>query len=166
MTEPAGTVVLGAVELPSPSDRPAPAIALVAAASVRPTTFGTTTCATPEETTRATALPVFTCVPATGVWLITDPAAPVVLDAFVIAPTVRPAFVIAVLAAVCVRPVTLGTATCGRPEETTSATALPMFTCVPAPGDWLITEPAGTVVLDDVVSAPTVRPAFVIAVLA
>src|SRR3954465_12077516 len=148
MTEPAGTVVLGAVELPSPSDRPAPAIALVAAASVRPTTFGTTTCATPEETTSATALPVFTCVPATGVWLITDPDGTVVLDAVVIAPTVRPAFAIAALAAVCVRPVTLGTATCGRPEETTSATALPMFTCVPATGVRLITDPAGHVVRD------------------
>ena len=64
-------------------------------------------------------------MPAAGVWLITDPAGTVVLDAVVTVPTVRPAPVIAVVAAACVRPTTLGTATCGRPDETTSATALP-----------------------------------------
>src|SRR3954462_4629797 len=61
---------------------------------------------------------------------------------------------------------TFGTATCGRPDEMTSATALPIVTCVPAAGDSLITEPAGTVVLEAVVMAPTARFAPVIAVAA
>ena len=52
----------------------------------------------------------------------------------VIVPTVRPAVVIADVAAACVRPTTFGTATCGGPDETTSATALPTFTCVVATG--------------------------------
>ena len=41
---------------------------------------------------------------------------------------------IAAVAAACVRPTTLGVATFGRPEETTSATALPLATCVPPAG--------------------------------
>src|SRR5262245_36298722 len=54
----------------------------------------------------------------------------------------------------------------GGPDETTSATSEPTTTCVPATGFWLITEPAGTVVLDDVVIVPTVRLAAVIAFVA
>src|SRR3954462_14882591 len=165
ITEPAGTVVLVAVVTP-PTVRPTPVIAVLAAVCVRPTTLGTATCGRPLETTSATALPVLTCAPASGDWLITEPAGTVVLVAVVTPPTVRPAPVIAVRAAVCGRPTTLGTATCGRPLETTSATALPELTCAPASGDWLITEPAGTVVLVAVVTPPTVRPAPVIAVLA
>src|SRR2546430_5153157 len=122
-------------------------IAVVAAACVRPTTFGTATCGRPDDTTSATAVPVVTGVSAIGVWLITDPAGTVVLDAVEIAPTVRFAAVIAVVAAACVTPTTFGTATCGRPDDTTSATALPVATCVSAIGVWLITEPAGTVAL-------------------
>ena len=209
-------------------------IAAVAAACVWSTTFGTATCGRPVETTSATALPVATCVPAAGFWLMTEPAGTVVLDAVVIVPTVRPAPVIAAVAAACVRLTTFGTATCGRPVETTSATALPVATCVPAVGFWLITDagrdrrarcgrdradrqarardrgrrrrlrladdvrhrhlrlagrddqrdraagrhlrarrgvwlitdPAGTVVLDAVVTVPTVRPAPVIAAVA
>src|SRR6185503_337525 len=147
MTEPAGTVELDAV-VTAPTVRPAPVIALLAAACVRPTTFGVATCGGPDETTSATALPVTTCVPAVGVWLMTEPAGTVELDAVVTAPTVRPAPVIALLAAACVRPTTFGVATCGGPDETTSATALPVTTSVPALGVWLMTEPAGTVVLD------------------
>src|SRR6185503_12313460 len=165
MTDPAGTVVLVAV-VTVPTTRPAFVIAVVAAVCVRPTTLGTATCGGPDETTRDTALPVFTCVPPTGDWLMTDPAGTVVLVAVVTVPTTRPAFVIAVVAAVCVRPTTLGTAACGRPEETTSETALPTLTCVPLTGDWLMTDPAGTVVLVAVVTVPTTRPAFVIAVVA
>src|SRR5215813_3151406 len=97
---------------------------------------------------------------------MTEPAGTVVLAAFVTAPTVRPAFVIAVEAAACVSPTTLGTATCGGPDDTTSATALFVATCVPAVGFWLITDPDGTVVLDAVVTVPTVNPAFVIEVVA
>ena len=73
-------------------------------------------------------------MPAAGFWLITDPAGTVVLDAVVTAPSVRPALVIAVVAAACVWPTTFGVATCGSPVETTSATALPVATCVPAAG--------------------------------
>src|SRR3954465_12941192 len=130
MTVPAGTVVLGA-RVVEPTVRFAPVIAVVAAACVIPTTFGTATCGKPDETTRATALPVATCVPEIGDWLITDPAATVVLFAPVIAPTVRVARVLADVAAACVSPTTFGTATCGRPDETTRATALPVATCVP-----------------------------------
>src|SRR5204863_524995 len=98
--------------------------------------------------------------------LMIEPAGTVVLDAVVIAPTVKPAVVIAVVAAACVSPTTLGTATSGGPDDTTSATALPVTTCVPAVGLSLMTEPAGTVVLDAVVMAPTVKPAVVIATVA
>src|SRR5262245_19832511 len=97
---------------------------------------------------------------------MTEPAGTVVLDCCVIVPTTRPAFVIAVVAAVCVRPTTFGTATCGGPDDTTRFTELPTATCVAAAGAWLITEPAGTVVLDCCVIVPTTRPAFVIAVVA
>src|SRR5438874_790763 len=85
------------------------------------------------------------------------------LEAVVTAPTVRPAVVMALEAAACVRLTTSGTATCGRPEETVNATALLTRTSAPATGDWLITDPAGTVMLDAVVTAPTVRPAVVMA---
>src|SRR3954464_7307794 len=116
--------------------------------------------------TSATALPIVTCVPAAGDSLITEPAGTVVLDAVVVAPTVRFALVIALFAAACVWPTTFGTATCGRPDEMTSATALPIVTCVPATGDSLPTDPAGTVVLDAVVIAPTVNSAPTMAALA
>ena len=49
-----------------PTVRPAVVIADVAAACVRPTTFGTATCGGPDEMTKATALPTFTCVAAVG----------------------------------------------------------------------------------------------------
>src|SRR6185436_6695725 len=101
MIDPAGTVVLDAV-VTAPTVRPAPVIALLAAAWVRPTTFGVATCGGPDETTSATALPATTCVPAVGFWLITDPDATVVLDAVVTPPSVRPALVIALVAAACV----------------------------------------------------------------
>src|SRR5207249_9642894 len=94
------------------------------------------------------------------------PAATVVLDAVVTVPTTRFAPVIAVVAADCVRPTTFGTVTCGGPDETTSATVLLIVTDVPLTGDWLITDPAGTVALDDCVIAPTTRFAPVIAVVA
>src|SRR5881394_3394860 len=139
----------------APTTRFAPVIAEVAAACVRPTTFGTVTCGGPDETTSATALLIATDVPLTGDWLITDPAGTVVLDDCVTAPATRFAPVIAEVAAACVKPTTFGTVTWGGPDETTSATALPVSTDVPLTGDWLITNPAGTVVLDDCVTAPT-----------
>ena len=94
---------------------------------------------------------------------MTDPAGTVVLDAVVTVPSVRPALVIADVAAACVCPTTFGAATRGKPLETTSATALPVATWVPAAGFWLMTDPDGTVVLDAVVTVPSVSPAQVIA---
>jgi hypothetical protein len=158
-------VLLDAV-VTAPTVSDALVIAVDAAPCVKPTTFGTETCAGPDETISATELPLATCVPPTGFWLITDPAGTVGLAALVTVPTLRPAFVIDVVAAACVRPTTFGTATCGGPDDTTSATALPVATCVAATGFWLITDPDGTVVLDAVVIAPTVNPAFVIDVVA
>src|SRR5713101_2489739 len=102
MTEPAGTVVLEAV-VTAPTVRFAPAIAVVAAACVRPTTFGTAPRGRPDDTTSAPALPVATCVPATGVRVSIDPGGPVVLLAVLTAPTLRFAPAIAVVAAACVR---------------------------------------------------------------
>src|SRR4029079_7046075 len=141
-----------------PAVRPAPVIAEEAAACVRPATVGTVTCAVPEDTTRFTALPTLTCVPADGLELITKPAGTVALACVEIVPTTRPAPVSADAAAACVRPATVGTATCAGPEDTTRLTALPTLTCVPADGLELITEPAGTVALACVEIVPTVRP--------
>src|SRR5262245_53441230 len=55
--------------------------------------------AVPVETTSATALPAAALEPPVGVWLITLPAATVVLAANVTPPTVRPAPVSDVVAA-------------------------------------------------------------------
>src|SRR5437870_10176577 len=97
---------------------------------------------------------------------MTVPAGTVVLDDVVTVPTTRPAPVIVEVAAACVALTTFGTVTSTEPDDTTSATALPFATCTPAIGFWLITDPAGTVVLVAVVTAPTARPAPVIAVVA
>src|SRR5437868_6025120 len=150
MTDPAGTIVLDTLVM-ALTVRPAFAIAVDAAACVRPTTLGTTTCGGPDETTRLTALVNRICVPAVGASLMTIPDGTVVLDAFVTVTSVRPALVIALVAAACVRPTTFGTATFSSPDDTTSATAVPLATCVPAAGVWLMMDPDGTVVLDAVV---------------
>src|SRR3954453_367804 len=97
---------------------------------------------------------------------MTDPLGTVALDAVVIVPTMRPAPVIAVVAADCVWLTTFGTATCGGPLDTTRSTALPTTTDVPPTGDWLITDPVGTVALEAVVIAPTTSPTAVIAPVA
>jgi hypothetical protein len=141
-------------------------IAVLAAACVKPTTFGTNTCAGPVETTMLTALPVLTLVPAVGDSLMTLPEATVPLLAVVTVPTTKPAPVIEVLAAACVKPTTFGTDTCAGPVETTMLTALPVLTLVPATGDSLITLPEATVPLLAVVTVPTTKPAPVIAVVA
>src|SRR6185312_10032732 len=163
ITEPAGTVVLAAVESPSPRLSPAPMIAVLAAVCVTPTTFGTATWAGPLETVRLTALPGVTRVPPPGFWLMTDPAGTVALAAVAIVPTVRPADVIAELAAVCVRPTTAGTETGAGPDETISATELPGAACEPASGLCVMTEPAGTVALVEFVTDPRASPAPVMA---
>ena len=98
-----------------PTTNPAPVIAMVAAGCVRFTTFGTAigpgAGAGPVETTRFTADPAATPMPAAGFWLITRPAATVALDCCVTAPTTSPAPVIAVLAAACAWFTTFGTVT-------------------------------------------------------
>ena len=62
------------------------------------------------------------------------------------------------VAADCVVPTTLGTAT---PDETTRLTEVPPLTSVPAVGLSLITLPLGTVLLDAVVTVPSTRLAEV-----
>src|SRR5204863_9779039 len=95
---------------------------------------------------------------------MTDPAGTVRLDVVVTAPTVSVADVIALEAAACVRFTTLGTATCGRPDDTTSDSAVVRRAAAAAAGLWLMTDPAGTVRLDAVVTAPTVSAGVGLAV--
>src|SRR3954463_11615308 len=97
---------------------------------------------------------------------MTLPAGTVMLDAVVMVPTTSCAPVIAVVAAACVKPTTSGALTCGRPDETVSAIALPTTTSAPAAGDWLMTLPDGTVMLDVVVIVPTTSCTAVIALVA
>src|ERR1043166_8218187 len=66
MTDPLGTVVLDCVVI-APTVSVAPVIAVLAAACVNPTTFGTVVCGRPDETTRATVVLIKTSVFATGV---------------------------------------------------------------------------------------------------
>ena len=149
-----------------PSTKPAPVMAVVAAAWVSPTTFGTDTCPGPLETTMLTAEPTLTLVPAVGLSLITLPEATVPLEALVTVPSTKPAPVIAVVAAACVSPTTFGTDTFAGPLETTRFTADPTLTLVPAVGVSLITFPEATVLLDAVVTVPSTNPAPVMAVVA
>src|SRR5204862_521259 len=133
MTVPAATVLLDCI-VTVPTARPAPVMALAAAACVWPTTFGTATWAGPLETTRLTAEPLATLVPAVGLSLITVPEATVVLDCIVTVPTVRPAPVMALVAAACVWPTTFGTGTGaggGAPIGTTGLTCTRNTTQVP-----------------------------------
>ena len=133
ITLPDATVELLAV-LTVPTVRPAPVIALEAAACVRPTTFGTVTGAGPVLTVRFTADPEATLVPATGLSLITLPDATVELLAVLTVPSARPALVIALVAAACVRPTTFGTVTGAGPVLTVKFTAELLATLVPATG--------------------------------
>jgi hypothetical protein len=165
ITFPEATVLLEAV-VTVPSTKPAPVIAVVAAAWVSPTTLGTETFAGPLETTMFTAEPAFTLAPAVGLSLITSPEATVLLEAVVTVPSTKPAPVMAVVATACVSPRTFGTATCPGPLETTMFTAEPTFTLVPAVGLSLITLPEATVLLEAVVTVPRTKPAPVMAVVA
>src|SRR3954471_2718966 len=118
----------------APTVKPALVSALEAVACALFVTSGTATCGSPEEITSATALPTTTSAPPAGFWLITEPDGAVMLDAVLIAPTVRPMLVSALDAVACGWLVTSGTATCGRPDEITSATALATTTSAPAAG--------------------------------
>ena len=81
---------------------PTPVSAVPAAACVWPTTLGTVTLHGPVETTRATVLPYDAWVPAEGFWLITSPAATVLLHACVTVPVARFTPASAEAAAACV----------------------------------------------------------------
>ena len=163
MTDPAGTVDEDWV-VTVPTTSPAPVMAVEAADCVRPTTFGTDTDAGPDDTTRFTAVPGATEVPDVGFCDMTDPAGTVDEDWVVTVPTTSPAPVMAVEAADCVRPTTFGTDTDTGPDETTRFTAVPGATEVPDVGFCDITDPAGTVDEDWVVTVPTTSPAPVMAV--
>jgi hypothetical protein len=141
-------------------------MAVVAAAWASPTTLGTATCAGPVETTRLTAEPELTLVPALGLSLITLPDATVALLAVVTVPTTSPAPVMDVVAAAWVTPTTLGTAICAAPVETTRLTVEPELTLVPALGLSLMTLPDATVALLAMVTVPTTSPAPVMDVVA
>ena len=123
----------------------------------------------PCDTTKSTALPALTEVPATGFWLMTSPTAAVVWYAPVTAPTMRSAPVSAASAADWVRPTTSGAITsCGgsEPLETTMLTLPPLLTIVPAVGLWLMTLPVATVSWKRSVTVPIWRFAFVMALCA
>src|SRR3954466_10905334 len=113
------------VVLIAPTVRPMLVNALVAFACGWFVTSGTATCGRPDEITSATALPMRTSAPAAGFWLITEPDGTVMLEGVRLAPPVRPMLVSAFVAFACGWFITSGTATCGNPEEITSATALP-----------------------------------------
>src|SRR5436305_1475646 len=133
------------VVLTVPTTSCAVVIALDAAAWVRPTTFGALTCGRPVETVSAIALPTTTVELGAGDWLTTLPAGTVMLEVVVIVPTVSCASAMAAVASACGRPATSGTVTCGTPAETVSAIGVPLGTSLPALGNCVITEPAGTV---------------------
>src|SRR2546423_224711 len=101
----------------APRVRPAPVLAAVAADPAWPRTVASAIGGEPLETTRLTAEPLATLVPAVGLSLMPLPAATVLLDCCVTAPTMRPAPVMALVAADCVWPTTFGTAICAGPLE-------------------------------------------------
>jgi hypothetical protein len=113
-----------------------------------------------------TADPVLTRVPAAGLSLITLPVGTVLDEAVVTVPTTSLADVMADVAAACVDPTTFGTATFAGPDDTTSLTADPVLTWVPATGLSLITLPEGTVLDEAVVTVPTTSVAVVMAEVA
>ena len=165
MTDPAGTVALDAV-VTVPTVRPAAVIALVAAACVRPTTFGTLTGAGPDDTTRFTALPAATDVRAAGVAPLIDPAATVALERGGHRPDGQPrrrdrARRRRLRQADHVRHPDRRRA--GRHDEVHRAAGGERRA-----GRRTLTDdrPAATVALDAVVTVPTVRPAVVIALVA
>ena len=106
ITLPDATVALLCV-VTAPSVRPALVMAVVAAACVWPTTFGTRA---PSETTTATWLPGAALLPPAGDWVAIVPIGAEVLLALVTSAT-RPAALIAEVAAAWLRPTTLGTVT-------------------------------------------------------
>src|SRR5262249_20398974 len=169
ITLPPGTVVLIAND--TETVKPALVSAVVAAACVWPTTFGTVTGGGPLETTSATDVPTSTVVPAAMPWLITVFGGTVVLAWNVIGAPTRPASLRALSATPCVpmspsgRPVTSGTIV---PSEITMSTRGVGVggSVTPALGLVETTRPIGIVALLTDVTVPTTAPAFRIAVVA
>src|SRR5256714_224163 len=117
----------------APRVRPAPVLAAVAADPAWPRTVASAIGGEPLETTRLTAEPLATLVPAVGLSLMPLPAATVLLDCCVTAPTMRPAPVMALVAAACIWPTTFGTSTGGGGGDPICTTAWA----------WAITTPEG-----------------------
>ena len=161
-------LVLGEV-VTVPTVKPAPVSDVVAAAWLRPTTFGTVTGGLPLETTRFIAVPTSTVRPSAGFWLITTPAGTVVLLCCVITPMVIPCSRM-MLSAVCgVFTSPSGTPTSNGvivPSEITRSTREPAGSVKPERGSVETTRPIGIVGLLTVVTLPGSRPAFRIAVFA
>ncbi|HET9830684.1 MAG TPA: hypothetical protein VFP91_03205 [Vicinamibacterales bacterium] len=116
--------------------------------------------------TRSTALPACTAAPAAGFWLITKPAATVLLLTAETSSKTNPAAINADLAAVGVLPTTSGIFANGGgltagPSDTTRSTEVPACADAPPLGLWLITKPAATVLLLAVETVPTTNPAAV-----
>ena len=113
ITVPAATVVLSACV--TTAVKPAPVSCAWAAACELPTTSGTATGVAVGEgapaTSRSTAEPSSTCLPAAGDWSTTVPSGPSVLCTRVILPVVRPSASSAAVALAVVIPVTSGTLT-------------------------------------------------------
>src|SRR5262245_6232463 len=169
ITLPPGTVVLG-WNVTVPTTRPAPVIDVLAAACVRPTTFGTVTGGGPLETVRLTAVPGLTWVAAAGSCVMTLPAGTVALVTFVTVPSTSPASTIwltavaGVFASPTSSPVTVGTVV---PSEIVRVTWPPAGSVVPAFGVVAATRPMLIVVLFAVRSVGlTVSPAPTIAATA
>jgi len=116
--------------------------------------------------TRSTGLPACAAAPAAGFWLITRPAATVLLLTAETNSKTNPAVIKVALAAAVGLPTTLGIfgnsggLTAG-PSDTTRATGVPGCADVPPLGLWLITKPAAIVLLLAVETVPTTNPTAV-----
>ena len=108
-----------------PNTKPAVVMAVVAAAWRLAHYAGNSHLPRARGDNQVDGHPAFTRVPAAGLSLITSPDATVLLGWAVTVPNTKPTLVMAAVAAACVSPTTLGTATCAGPEETTRLTADP-----------------------------------------
>ncbi len=141
--KPAAILLLAALAR-VPTVRPAAFSAVVAALGDLPVTAGTVAKEGPLETVRAMLVPGETCAPAGGVCASTSPATVVLEVCKLTAPSANGRALKAACAAICVVPVTSGTATAAGPLETIRLTAEPGATEEPAAGDSLTTTPADT----------------------
>ena len=101
-----------------PTTRPAASMAARASFWRSPTTAGTATGLGPVLTTRLTAEPSSTSLPAGGSVFTASPAGTLALLRASVAPTTRPAPLMAATASASGRPLTSGTTVSGGPELT------------------------------------------------